>query len=234
MDVHISKEGLLIAIAAMAFLAWTGCGSDSETKTVVKTVTEPPAVTTEQTEAETEPEDDSCEAKGINPEKLKTGTCTDDQGRTAVVVNKADTLQLKELSVTMNGFTTAETLGGEFDDPVSASGVFVVFDLTVTNKLDMPASFDQDQDQVVLALGNANYTESFEAENGPVEDSCLFKEPSDIQPGTSKSCKVVFDVSAKHGQNVAAKSLKGNLNVLNFSDSAEESFNRYGTIRLYN
>lgn len=212
-----------------------GCGGDSETKTVVKTVTEAPGETETETETD-EPASKACDDKGINREGLKTGTCYEG-GYRLTVVNKDDLLKLEELNAKLNGWTTASNLAsGGGGGSARAAGIFVIFDLTITNKLNGPVAFDETQDQVILGIGERNFTENFDAQNGPLEDSCLWKEPSEIQPGLSKTCKVVFDVPPKAAELMTERSDKGggNLVLFNFSDQDTEDRNRYGAFRLYN
>jgi hypothetical protein len=55
-----------------------------------------------------------------------------------------------------------------------------------------------------------------------------------IQPGASKTCKIIFDVPSKAAANLTSQKAVGNLNF--FSDVVEVGFEentRVGTIRLY-
>jgi hypothetical protein len=174
-----------------------------------------------------------CDDRGINPERGRTGTCLQG-GYKLTVVNRGDLLELEGWAIKLNDYATAKTLGEGSGEVARATGTFVVFDLTVTSKLDRPTNFDDNQDQMALSLGDSTFRQSFEAANGPVDDSCLTEEPAVIQPGASKTCKIIFDVPSKAAANLTSQKAVGNLNF--FSDVVEVGFEentRVGTIRLY-
>src|SRR5829696_9947369 len=81
-----------------------------------------------------------------------------------------------------------------FGDAERASGVFVIVSLTATNKLDSPATIDSSAEQFHLLTDDKQYSQNFDVANGGIDDSCLFKDPQEVQPGLSKTCKAVFDV----------------------------------------
>jgi hypothetical protein len=65
-----------------------------------------------------------------------------------------------------------------------------------------------------LGVGNRVYTNNFDAENGPDENSLLWKSV-ELQPGLSTSGDVVFDVPPS----VARHLSQGSISVFNFSDA---------------
>jgi hypothetical protein len=174
-----------------------------------------------------------CDDRGINPERVRTGTCLQG-GYKLTVVNRGDLLELEGWALRLNDYATAKTLGEGSGEVARATGTFIVFDLTATSKLDRPANFDDNQDQMALSLGDSTYRQSFEAANGPVVDSCLTKEPAVLQPGASKTCKIIFDVPSKVAANLTSRKAVGNLNFFsNVVESGYEERTSVGTIRLY-
>lgn len=174
-----------------------------------------------------------CDRRGIDPEQGRTGTCLEG-GYKLTVVNRGDLLELEGWTLELNGHSTAKTLGERPGKVARAAGMFVVFDLTATSKLDRPTNFDDNQDQLALSLGDRTFRQSWEAANGPVADSCLAKEPAVLQPGASKTCKIIFDVPSKVAAHLTSPKEGGNLNF--FVDVVEAGYkesSRVGTIRLY-
>ena len=174
-----------------------------------------------------------CDDRGINPERGRTGTCLQG-GYKLTVVNRGDLLKLEGWTLKLNDYATAKTLGERSGKVARAAGTFVVLDLTVTSDLDRPANFDDNQDQMALSLGDSTFRQSFEAANGPVADSCLIKKPAVIQPGTSKTCKLIFDVPRKAAANLTSAEAVGNLTFFPaIVEGSYEESTRVGTIRLY-
>lgn len=206
-------RALAAAASLAAILASCGGGGDA-----------PPDVETKKS---------GCDDRGINPERGRTGTCLQD-GYKITVVNRGDLLELESWAIKLNDYATVRTLGEGSGEVARATGRFVVVDMTVTSKLDRPANFDDNQDQMALSLGDSTFRQSFKAANGPVVDSCLIKEPAVVQPGASKTCKLIFDVPSKAAANLTTQKAAGNLNF--FADIVEGDYQestRVGTIRLY-
>lgn len=178
-------------------------------------------------------QESGCDDRGINPERGRTGTCLQD-GYKLTVVNRGDLLEVEGWTIELNDYATAKTLGEGSGKVARAGGTFVVFDLTVTSKLKRPANFDDNQDQLALSLGDSTFRQSFEAANGPVADSCLTKKPAVIQPGASKTCKIIFDVPSRVAANLTSREAVGNLNFFPaIVEGGYEESSRVGTIRLY-
>lgn len=197
------------AVSLAAILA--SCGGGGDTPTDVERKTE-------------------CDDRGINPERGRTGTCVQG-GYKFTVVDRRDLLELENLAVKLNDYATARSVGHGSAGVARATGTFVIFDLTVTNKLRRPATFDDNQDHTLLLLGDNAFRESFEAADGPVADSCLVKRPAEIQPEASKTCKIIYDVPSPTAANLTSPRAAGNLNF--FSGAVGDGLQRIGTIRLY-
>jgi len=185
----IRSVSCLAAVTAIA-----SCGG-AETKTVT---VEAPANKQEKKPRTSAPPESDCDAKGINKEQLKTGTC-EEEGQTFTVVNRSQTLRLEELNaevVSRPEITKVLTsdIGTE-----RANGTYFILTLRVTNKLDSPVQVTTGSTGEQFALVDDDdrvYTEDFEASNQIVDQSFL-SQGEDIQPGTSQTGKVVFDVPAK-------------------------------------
>ncbi len=228
----------IVVLAGVLGAAIADGGSNPETTTVVETVEVEAEAASEETEAEeaenisAESEEEAegdCDELGINPEVGKEGTCTS-EGLSLVVVDKESMLKLRELNLQLLGMETQKTVTGEFGETKSANGVFVIFDLEVTNKTSSPVYFDSNQEQAVLFLGDNEYTEDFEVENWALDDSFVNKF-EEIQPETSTTGSIAFDVPPKLLPDLKRTA---NLDILNFSDEGQiESTEQLGVIRTY-
>jgi hypothetical protein len=90
--------------------------------------------------------------------------------------------------------------------------------LTVTSRLNAPTTFDQDQGQTTLVIGENEYSQDFDAENLPGESFVWNDE--DIQPGEERVGTVIFDVPDSA---VGGLDTDGNLYVTNFSESGVDA-----------
>lgn len=173
----------------------------------------------------------NCDAMGINRKQGREGICVE-RGRRFVVVDKGSTLRLKELNARLvNIEMTDSVTGAPGAGTASASGTFVIVTLAITNKLDGPVIFDEFQEQVFLLLGGNRYSEDFDAENGPVQESFTWQ-GKEIQPEATQTGAVVFDVPNKV---LADLNKDGNIFILNFSeaDSLSGQPKVFGIIRTY-
>ncbi len=233
-----SRWGIGLALLGAAAIL-SGCGGG--TKTVVSTVTAPqasttiaatssPSTTISTTSSSTSKPTD-CNALGIDSKGLREGTCFTN-GEKFTVVNKASTLHLRSLTAKFNGARTQNSLSAPAST-ATANGEFVIISLTIANKLDTPQTFDQiGTPQTALELGNKVYTEDFQAENGPDQQSFIANQLSQngIQPGESKTGDVVFDVPSRA---VSELDKTGNIIVVNFGDAAQSPSGTIGVIRTY-
>ena len=237
---------LTLSIGALcAALGVAACGGT--TKTVVKTVTasaSTPATTiataitstTSTTTASTPSGPPDCNAAGINSTQLKEGTCVQG-GQTLVIVNKAETLHLKTLDANLVGMTTHNSLSDGSGQSAIANGKFEILTITLKNKADSPQQWQNGQAGLIVGTGSttgSNYSEDFTAENGPDQNSCLWKAGAigsgGIQPSESVTCDVVFDVP----QSASLEATGSNLVIGNFgeSDYAQPTM-PVGIIRTY-
>ena len=248
MTFTVSRKALIalggvavVVLAGVLGALIAGGGGDTTTVTVVETVeaeesvssedvaAEEAALEAEEAAEETDGAVGGCDDLGINREVGKEGRC-DESGVTNVVVDKGSLLKLKELNARLLDIETAKAITGEYGDTKTANGVFVIFELEITNKTHAPTYFDASQEQAYLSLGENLYTEDFEAENYALDDSFLnlFEE---IQPQTSSIGTIVFDVSKKV---IPDLHKTGNLEILNFSDEGyAEKASEVGVFRTY-
>lgn len=171
-----------------------------------------------------------CDEAGINAEVQNEGTCLS-EGDEVVVVNRDSTLRLSDLTARVENVELTDSVSGQgegFGTEV-ADGQFVVIDLTVKNLLDSPVSFDS-EGQALLTSSGKEFTEDFDALNGPVPDSFLWQ-GEEIQPGATQTGALVYDIPDRFAANVETD---GNIAVFAFADAARSVPKLpYGLIRLY-
>ncbi|HSS41217.1 MAG TPA: DUF4352 domain-containing protein [Solirubrobacterales bacterium] len=223
---------LLLVLAGFLGALIGGGGGGTTTTTVVETV-EAEGLGSEEAEPVEEESEDAesseCDARGINREVGKEGTCTED-GVKLVVVDRESTLKLKELNATVRNMETTPTASDEFGTTKSANGVYVLFDLEVFNKTNSPLYFDSSQEQAVLYLGDNEYTEDFDVENYALDDSFVNKF-EEIQAETATRGTIAFDIPQKLIPDLGKT---GNLAIFNFSDEGEAgAAEEVGIIRTY-
>jgi hypothetical protein len=233
--------GLVLLCVAGVFVA--GCGGGTTTVTVSTNESSSDAgeiqekLESELQEEEAEEnggESDSssdCEEKEINSGSRKEGTCV--EGNTKVVVaNLHSPLRLETLEVKLLDIEERKTINGEYSESDTASGIFVTFNLMVTNLSHAPQELEEDQ--TVLYVDESIYTQDFEVQNGIEQDSFLWQ-GAEIQPSGGVEGTVTFDVPKKVAKKITED---GNLSFLNFGVEyfePEEFFEQkeVGTIRTY-
>lgn len=231
----------VVVLAGVLGALIAGGGGGATTTTVVEAVEAEESGTAEGVSAEEEDleaeeaeeaddsEAGSCEELGITHEVGKEGRCVE-EGVTNVVVNKGSLLKLKELNARLLDTETVKSITGEYGDTKTANGVFVIFELEITNKAHTPTYFDSGQEQAYLSLGENLYTEDFDAENYAL-DSSFFSNFEEIQPETPSTGTIVFDVPKKLVPDLRES---GNLEILNFSDEGySEEATEVGIFRTY-
>ena len=126
------------------------------------------------------------------------------------------------MTVKLNGARSVDSLSAdEGTESATATGRFVIFNITVSNRLDSAQSINlagSNSSQSFLLIGKREYSDSFDAENGPDPQSCVDVTGiggSDIQPGESATCDVIFDVPTSAVTQIAKT---GNLDFANFGD----------------
>jgi len=234
--------GALIAAGVgvgLTLLATAGDDDDSKVATVTTTLsaegtsdgpsvdtTLPPETTTGGEGVDPK---NTCDALGINPEELNEGSCTS-KGQDLVVVNKETTLKLDQLTARLVSISTADTLKGSSFGPKSASGVFVIARVELTNLTSAPQTYDTFGDATALTLGGDYYSEDFNVENGAATDSFVWRS-KELQPHESMEGTLVYDVPANA---VSHLETDGNLGLVNFrDDSGVGSPKELGLIRTY-
>jgi hypothetical protein len=175
------------------------------------------------------PSTSDCDELGINPEVGNEGRC-EEKGVTFTVVNRDSVLHFDGLSARLLDISQQSSVSSEFDS-ATASGLFVLIHLELTNKRNRPVMFDQGADQIALSTSGKNYTQDFNVANGVVENSCMFGQPEEVQPDVSKRCIAVFDIPTR-----AARRVEQDGNVLIGSTGGYEGVldsDRVGVIRAY-
>jgi uncharacterized protein DUF4352 len=238
-------SGLVLLCFAVALLA--GCGGGTKTVTVsgdtsAESSSEAGEIQErldselkEEEAAENGEESGSsssdCEAKEISTGARKEGTCV--EGDTKVVVaNLHSPLKLESLEARLLGIKERKSISGEYGESDTANGIFVTFELKITNLSHAPQEFEEEQ--AVLFVDESIYTQDFEVQNGIEQDSFLWQGAA-IQAGNSVEGTVTFDIPKKVAKKITEE---GNLDFLNFGAEyyePEEFFEQeeVGTIRTY-
>ncbi len=215
---------MLLAGALIA----AGCGSKAKTvsQTTASTASTSAASTPTTTAAPTD-----CNTLGINPTGMREGTCKH-AGTTYVIVNENHALKLHTLSVTLAGIHTPSTLTAS--KSATAQGKFVVASLKISNRLELPQTFDAaGTQQAGLILDGTVYKEDVTAETGSDSASCLSQSVR-IPAGKSETCDVIFDVPASSVPDLG-KHGSGDIYIADFGSDLAGSIppQTVGQIRLY-
>jgi len=226
-------------------VAAAGCGGGTTTVTVTGDTTGGGSASAEELQEQVENEleaeeaaengegqaaDGDCEEKGIDGPERKEGTCFA-EGTKWVVADMHSPLKLETLEARLTGLQERKTISSEFES-TTANGVFVTFDLTITNLTHAPQEFEEAQ--AVLFVDESVYTQDFEVQNGSEERSFLWEE-GPIQPQEPFEGTVTFDIPRKIAKKITAE---GNLDIANFGAEyyEPEAFfeeEEIGTIRTY-
>jgi Domain of unknown function (DUF4352) len=202
-DCGIRRFARVVA-SAVAFLAtWlllAACGST--TQTVVKTVTTPSSADTTPTAGTTTTDTTATPSASAGlpacadliRRHAGPGMCQLTNGLNVHFARRGTSLHLASLA--------ADALSTRITDSVSSSyaskhahGRYIVITLRIANRQSSPANFDSIGTTQTLLIGhNAQFSEAFEAENGPDQQSCVASDTTPIQPGESTTCDVIFDV----------------------------------------
>jgi hypothetical protein len=139
--------------------------------------------------ANVKPEEQQCQAVGIDPAKgPKEGTCRLEAMK-LTVVNGKSRLQTPVLAAQIKGVTTTNQLqpDSEFMDPKRAKGRFVVVEYDLENTGDRPIDYLR---EMLIVDGK-----TFEAD-GSVSFYLNPDDPTPMQPGMKGTVKAAFDVPA--------------------------------------
>src|SRR5262249_50788645 len=139
-------------------------------------------------------------------------------------------LRLADVDARILGVRQAKTLTSDLGT-TRANGMYVIFKLAVTNKLGVPTQFDGSRDQTGLIIGDMNFSEDLDAEDGQLEDSFLWQS-HDIQPTKTQVGTVVFDVPLGPVKDLTKR---GALAIINFRDTGvdADSVSDIGEVRLW-
>jgi len=209
---------VLVVAAVLA----AGCGSPAKTVSHPTTSTESTPTTATTSTSSTD-----CNTLGINPTKMREGTCTH-AGITYVIVDMNHTLKLHTLSAKLDGIHTTTSANG-----TTAQGSLVVPAITITNHLELPQTFDASgTQQAGLILNGTVYMEAGAAEKSDPA-SCLNKGVR-IPAGRSDTCDVIFEVPASSAADLG-KHGSGDLYIVDFGSDLAGSISpqTVGQIRLY-
>ncbi len=215
---------------AVALVA-AGCGSKAKTAsqtTPTRTAASTPTTTTTASTPTTTTAARDCNTLGINPTGMREGTCTH-AGVTYVIMDMNHTLKLRTLWAKLNGIHTTTTLRG-----AAAQGKFVVASLDLTNRLELPQTFDPNgTQQAGLILNGAVFKEDVAAEKIGGPSSCL-NQGIRILAGKSETCDVIFDVPASAAAAIGKRG-GGDLYIVDFGSDLSGSISpqTVGQIRLY-
>jgi hypothetical protein len=244
---NLGKSPAGLVGAALLALGLAACGGSTQVKTVTvpakatatasaatsaNTVTATPTSTTPTTPpTPVVNPNDNCEAKGIDAQRLRQGSCKT-KGTAITVVNSDRSLGLKSLTLRINRISTSNSLSDGSGQSAIAHGRFVTVNVTVGNRADSAQTFDGvGTQQTQLFLSKDTFNEDFEAENGPDQNSCLWNAPdAGIQPEETQTCDVVFDVPSHL---IGQIDTTGNLDVINFGDDLSSPTGTIGVIRTY-
>lgn len=215
------------ALVAVVLVA-AGCGASKNKSDTHRTTTGTPTTTaaTSTTGSSTD-----CDTLGINPQGMREGTCTH-AGLTYVIVDENHTLKLHTLTAHLNTVRTATSLSGT--TPATAQGKFVVLALKLTNRLELPQTFDNSgTQQAGLILAGTVYKEDTSAESASDPESCL-ADRTPIGPNKSRICQVIFDVPTSAAADLG-KHGSGDLYLVDFGSDLSGSISpqTVGQIRLY-
>jgi len=166
----------------------------------------------------------SCIERGIDTAERKEGTCSQ-EGHKYAVVDRQSTLEMETLDAKLLGIRKNKTLSSDLGSE-TASGIFVTFELSITNRTHTPATFEEGQ--CWLYIDENVYTQDFEVQNGIEQQSFLWQ-GQEIQPQNSQVGTVTFDVPSSVLTDLEKG---GNLDFGNFGSEGEEG-HEIGTIRTY-
>jgi hypothetical protein len=141
-------------------------------------------------------------------------------------------LKLETLEAKLLDIEERKTINGPYGESETANGIFVTFNLKITNLSHAPQELEEEQ--TVLFVDESIYTQDFEVQNGIEQDSFLWQ-GAEIQPSGNVEGTVTFDIPKKIAKKITEE---GNLDFLNFGAEyfePEEFFEQeeVGTIRTY-
>ncbi len=155
----------------------------------------------------------TCSSMGIDPQAMKEGTCYVGNSKT-VVVDRGHRLKLETLDARLLGIRQGTTLSGP-GGTRGAKGVFLTFDLAITNRTDAPVRVGPNQFALLI---QGTYGEDVEAER-EYEPHSFLAQRKPLPPGGTVRGTVVFQVP----QNAPTVMREhGNLDLANFGPGGSD------------
>ena len=221
---------VIVSLLVAALMVLAGCNSGGDDTTDQAKNGEKKGQKKDKGQKKKKKDPKSCENRGINPREGKTGTCNVN-GKPVVVVNRDDTLVLKELDVKVGKVSGATSLNGPAGAVPAAKGkVFITAQLRVKNKTSKAEQFDEKFKQVRLRVAGAGFPGNEKGE-GVVKNS-FFNQNRKIPPGKTQTAAVVFQGKAGIDKALRQRGADPSILIWNFSDEAGKSPPN-GTIRLW-
>ncbi|PRO65055.1 DUF4352 domain-containing protein [Alkalicoccus urumqiensis] len=147
-------------------------------------------------EPEESAESDNTTSPDENSENTNEGTNNAEESNAVESVGVGEPAEINDVAFTVNSVEEAEELGGgEFMDPATTSGKFVILDVTVSNDRDEALTIDSSFFKLYSSEG-AEYepARSGEVIMAMTDEDDFFLEQ--VNPGLEKSGKVVFETGA--------------------------------------
>jgi hypothetical protein len=171
-----------------------------------------------------------CNILGINQKGGREGPCSL-KGQRFVVSDKDGKLKLDELAARLGGWEVTKTISGQYDR-ATANDMFVVFTLEITSRLSEPQRYET---QPELHVGSKAYTTDTASMNLALDNAFggLGSDLDVIQPGSTQTGRVAFDIPEKVANTLSHSEGAANLDVFNFSDIHRKGASQIGIFRLY-
>ena len=207
----------ILAVALAVVLITGGGGDRDETTTTANDGTEAKA-----------PEKNECEEKGISVAPRNEGTCTDG-GTTYNVVNRDGVLELSNLEAKLLDLRKAKAISsGSGESTAAKERTYAIFELSITNRGDAPATFEEGQ--TVVFVNGALYRPGVKLQKN--EEESFLSQNASIQPEDTQVGTVTFNMWIKDFEELERKD--GNLDMVEFGSKGEVlQQEEVGTIRLY-
>jgi Domain of unknown function (DUF4352) len=155
----------------------------------------------------------SCLSKHMGATTHNQGVCTLASGLRFYFVNRTTKLVLPQLAVKLNSVSETKTIGSG-RSATTAKGMYVVVQLTVTNRTSGAVPFDGAHNQTLLITSKQAFTEDAASQHEPRSFAQEAKTP--IPAGGSLSGSLVYDVTSSE---LKAVRQSGVLTVLQFTDA---------------
>jgi len=218
---------LALAILAVALLVLAGCGGPRGNSDGNKTET---GSAKKKKSGQAKKDARSCEARGINVEQGREGTCIRD-GTRFTVVDKGHVLRLREVTVRVLDVSTRSSLSGPVGVVKPEKGAtFVLVELLVRNKSNTPEVFNRSEKQVRVLVAGAGFPVAPGGES--VVPSSFFNQNRTLKPGQSQKGTAVFKMKSTAAQALELRGADPQVLIWNFSDATGQK-PANGAVRLW-